>query len=47
MGGAPTDPGSPKDPGAPSGTATTEARRLESLTRAARLGGLLPKGARS
>jgi DNA-binding PadR family transcriptional regulator len=27
--------------------ATTEARRLESLTRAARLGGLLPKGARS
>jgi DNA-binding PadR family transcriptional regulator len=26
--------------------ATAEARRLESLTRAARLGGLLPKGAR-
>jgi DNA-binding PadR family transcriptional regulator len=27
--------------------ATTEARRLEALTRAARIGGLLPKGARS
>jgi DNA-binding PadR family transcriptional regulator len=27
--------------------ATAEARRLEALTRAARLGGLLPKGARS
>ncbi len=27
--------------------ATVEARRLESLTRAARLGGLLPKGAKS
>jgi DNA-binding PadR family transcriptional regulator len=26
--------------------ATAEARRLESLTRAARLGGLLPKGAK-